>query len=132
MEVQKYLYHSEAEYPLMFIQIELFNILVLDRSLRFRELCNKVQIMREFDTGYILAVRKQVKSIRKYGVTQKLVFKAKGPYKVLEKNTPISYWIQSFPFCEGLGSPGRKVKESATKMEKIPPTMVLHKHLDVT
>ena len=33
-------------------------------------------------------------------------------------------------FCEGLGRPGRKLKESEAMMENIPPTMVLHKHVD--
>ena len=67
--------------------------------------------MREFDTGDLLVVRKQVNSTIKDGKTQKLVFKTKGPYRVLEKATPSSYWLQSLPFCEGLGRPGRKVKE---------------------
>ena len=86
--------------------------------------------MREFDTGYLVIVRKQVTSIRKYGVAQKLVLKTKGPYRVLNKGTPILYWIQCFTFCEGLGRPRRKVKESAARMKKIPSTMVLQKHVD--
>ena len=57
----------------------MFNILVSERVLRLRELCNKVNIMREFDTRDIVVVRNQVKSIRYYGVSQKLVFKTKGP-----------------------------------------------------
>ena len=39
--------------------------------------------MREFDTGDIVVVMKQVKSNRKDGVYQKLVFKTKGTYGVL-------------------------------------------------
>ena len=38
--------------------------------------------------------------------------------------------MHSFPFCEGIGRPGIKVKESADRMENIPSTMVLHKHVD--
>ena len=40
--------------------------------------------------------------------------------------------MHSFPFCEGIGRPGIKVKESADRMENIPSTMVLHKHVDGT
>ena len=39
--------------------------------------------MREFETGYIVVVMKQLKSIIKYRVSQKLVFKTKGPYIVM-------------------------------------------------
>ena len=85
--------------------------------------------MREFDAGDLVIVSKQVKSRGKYVIAQKLVFKTKGTYRVLEKVTPISYWLQRFPFCEGLGRPVGKVKESASRMEKIPSTMVVHKHV---
>ena len=37
-----------------------------------------------------------MKSIRKYGIDQKLVFKTKGPNRVMGKATPYSYWIQCF------------------------------------
>ena len=76
-----------------------------------------------------MVVSKKVKSSIKYGISQKLVFKTKGTYRVLEKDALSSYWLQSLPFCEGLGMPGRKVKELAARMEKIPSTMVLHKHV---
>ena len=82
----------------MFMQRELFNILVSERRLRHRELRNKGKLMREFDTGYLVVVSKQVNSSRKYGISQKLVFKTKVPYIVLEKATPSSFWLQSLPF----------------------------------
>ena len=66
--------------------------------------------MREFDTGDLVVLSKQVKSSRKYGVAQELVFKTKGPYIVLEKAKSISCWLQNLPFCEGLGRPGRNLK----------------------
>ena len=44
--------------------------------------------MKEFDTGDLVVVSKQVKSRRKDGIAQKLVFKTKGPYIFLEKATP--------------------------------------------
>ena len=48
----------------------------------------------------------------------------------MEKATPRPYWLNCLNFCEGIGRPGRKVKESAARMENIPSTMVLHKHVD--
>ena len=77
--------HFEASYPLMFRQRELFNTMESERRLIHRDLRNKGKIMREFYTGDLLIVRKQVKSIRKYGISQRLVFKTKGPCRVLEK-----------------------------------------------
>ena len=89
----------------------MFNIPVSERKPRHRELLNKVKLMMEFDTGYLVIVREQVKSIRKDGISQALVFKTKVPNRVLEKDKLISYWLQRFPFCKGLGRLGRKVKE---------------------
>ena len=63
--------------------------------------------------------RKQIKSRINYGVEQKLLFKTKGPYIVLKKAIPNSYWLQCLNFCEGIGRHGIKVKESEASMEKI-------------
>ena len=60
-EGQQALYYFKAAYPLMFIQRDLFNILGYERRLRHREKCNKVKLMREFDTRDLLIIRKQVK-----------------------------------------------------------------------
>ena len=73
----------EATYPLMFRQREFFNILVYERRLRHREIRKKGKSMREFDTGDLVLARKQVNSNRKDGIAQRLVFKTKGPYRVL-------------------------------------------------
>ena len=51
--------------------------------MRHRELHNKGNITREFHTGDLVVVRKQVKSSGKYGIAQIVVFKTKGPYRVL-------------------------------------------------
>ena len=83
----------------MFIQIELFNILVYMSSIKHRELSNKGNLTMEFDTVDIVVVRKQAKSRKKDWISQKLVFKTKGPYEVLDKATPISYWLRRSPFC---------------------------------
>ena len=90
--------HFEAASPLMFRQRYLFKILLSDRSLRHMELCNKGKLMREFDTEDLVIIRKHVKSSIKYGIEDKLVFKTNGPYRVLEKAAPSSYWHQHLPF----------------------------------
>ena len=51
--------------------------------MKHRALHNKGKIMRKFYTGDLVIVRKQVKSSRKDGIPQKLLFKTKGPYRVL-------------------------------------------------
>ena len=53
---------------------ELFNILVSEKRLRHRDLRKKINLVREFVTGYIVLLSKQLKSIRKDGVSHKLVF----------------------------------------------------------
>ena len=100
----------------MFIQRELFNILVYERRLRNRDMRNKYKLIREFGTGYIVVLKKQLKSSIKNGVSHKLLSKTKGPKRVLEKNTPISYYIMRLYFCEGLGRPVIKLKESMFRM----------------
>ena len=97
-EVQQSLNHFEAASPLLFRLKEFFNILVSERSLRPRDIRNKGKLMREFDTGYLVVGRKQVKSSRKYRISQKLVLKTKGSYIFLEEATLSTYWIQCFPF----------------------------------
>ena len=57
-----------------------------------------------------MVVSKQVKLIIKYRLSQKSVFKTKGLYRFLEKDTSISYCLKRLPFREGLGMPERKVK----------------------
>ena len=48
----------------------------------------------------------------------------------LEPGTIVSYWIRHLNFCEGTGMTGIEVKESISRMDKIPSTMVLHKYVD--
>ena len=52
---------------------------------------NKVNLVRDFDTEYMVVLREQVNASRNYGVDHKLVFKTKGPYRVLDNTTPNSY-----------------------------------------
>ena len=57
----------------------------------------------------------------------KLKIKARGPYRVLEEIKLGTYWIQRIPFLKDNGKPGKRLKESATRMERIPTTVVVHK-----
>ena len=71
--------HFYAAYPLLFRQRELFKVLASESRMRHIELRNKGSSMRELDTGDLVVLRKQVKSSRKNEITQKFVFKTKGP-----------------------------------------------------
>ena len=62
---------------------------------------NKVNLVRDFDTEYMVVLREQVNASRNYGVDHKLVFKTKGPYRVLDKATSRSYWVQGLTFLLG-------------------------------
>ena len=62
----------------MFRPREIFNILVSENILIHGELRNKGKLTREFDTGYIVVLRKQVGSRIKDGISHILLFKKKG------------------------------------------------------
>ena len=53
--------HFDSASPPLFRKIELFNILVSERRLVHRDLLKKGKLVREFDTGCLVAIRKQVK-----------------------------------------------------------------------
>ena len=74
-EVQQALDHFEASSSFLFIQRELFNILLSKRILRHMEKRHKVKLVMEFDTRDLVVVRKQVNSIRKDGIAHKLLLK---------------------------------------------------------
>jgi hypothetical protein len=120
----------DAVHPLIQRQRELLRILNEERRLRHRELKNEGITQRTFTAGDLVIVKKQVKSRAADGIAAKIVFKSCGPYRVLEPANPGSYWVQKLPFLEGLGVPGKRVKESTARMEKIPSTLILHKRPD--
>ena len=124
--------HFEAASPLLFQQRKLLNVLNAERRQRHIELRNESVTERTFAPGDLVIVRKQVKSNAAKGISAKLVFKTKGPYRVIERMTPSSYKIQKLPFLRGLGRPGRFLKENAARMTKLPSTMVIHKKADGT
>jgi hypothetical protein len=122
--------HYEAASPLLYKQRELLQVLNDERRERHRELRNKGKQEREFFPGDIVIVRKQVKSEKAKGVSAKLLFKTKGPYRVIDKASPNSYRIQKLPFLKGLGRKGRIVKQKASRMTCLPSTLILHKKID--
>ena len=124
--------HFEAASPLLFKQRRLLTILNEERRRRHNELRNKIASGVSFNPGDLVIVRKQVKSVASRNFSAKLVFKTRGPYRVLEQVNPNSYKLQKLPFLRGLGRRGRVVKESAARMTKIPSTLIFHKIADGT
>jgi hypothetical protein len=122
--------HHDANHPLIANQRELLRILNEERRQRHRDLKNDSITERTFTAGDLVIVRKQVKSNADRGIAGKIVFKSRVPYRILEQANPGSYWIQKLTFLDGLGSTGRRVKESAARMERIPSTLVVHKRPD--
>jgi chemotaxis protein histidine kinase CheA len=94
---------------------------------------NDTRKERKFNPGDLVLVRKQVKSSALQGRPEKLTLKAKGPYRVLEKAGKSSYWVQKLPALQGTTrKAGKKHKEAAFRMTKIPSTLVIHKRMDST
>jgi hypothetical protein len=100
-------------------QPELLQILNEEHQLCHQELKNEGITQPTFDAGDLVIVKKQVKSCMADGIAAKIVFKSQGPYWVLKPANPGSCWIQKLPFLEGLGIPGKCVKESTARMENI-------------
>jgi hypothetical protein len=123
--------HVETMFPMWYQQKELLKLLNEERRTRHRNMKNKARKKRQFNPGDLVIVRKQVQSKASEGRPEKLVLKAKGPYQVLESAGPGSYWLQKLPVLQGLNRrKGKKVKEAAMRMERIPSTVVIHKRLD--
>ena len=55
---------------------------------------NKGVTQRKFEVGDLVIVCKQVKSNTAAGIAAKIVFKAKGPYRVIKPDGPVSHKIQ--------------------------------------
>jgi len=127
---QQALEFFDARFPLLQKQRELLNLLNQDRRQRHRDLKNEGQTERRFHPGDLVIVRKQVQSKATQGFSAKLVFRPKGPYRVIDEANPGSYNLQRLPFLQGGGKPGKIVKEAAFRMERIPSTLVLHKRSD--
>jgi hypothetical protein len=127
---QEALWHVEAVFPLLRLQQEVLTILNKDRREKHRALKNETRKEKNFQVGDIVIVKKQKKSVAGE-LSAKLVFKAKGPYRILEKEAEGNgYKIQLIPFNKGDRRPGRIQKESATRMEKLPSTVIISKKAD--
>ena len=91
---------------------------------------NKYRHPPQFNIGDLVIVRRQLKSNATEGISAKLQPRLKGPYRVLEQISPSSYRIQKLPFLQGLGRPGKILKENAARMTRLPSTTILHRTPD--
>jgi hypothetical protein len=108
----------QCVFPLWDKQKRLLKILNEDRKQYHRDLKNRSRNMKECQPGDLVIVRKQVQSSLTTGVAAKLVFRTRGPYRVIEKlGNGTSYHIQRLPFTKGHGIPGKILKESTARME---------------
>ncbi|MGA1505134.1 MAG: integrase zinc binding domain-containing protein [Ilumatobacteraceae bacterium] len=131
LEGQQTLDYLDSTCPLLARQRALFEISVMERRKRMRELRNEGKTARSFAIGSLVVVRKIVQSSRKRGISAKLVPKVKGPYRVVGvANEGSSYLLQKLPFCQGIGVPGKIVKEKSSRMEKLPSIVVFAKMAD--
>ncbi len=105
-------------------------LLIEERRTRHREMANKHKIKRSFQPGDLVLVRKQVTSKAAEGEPAKLTLKARGPCRALEAAGENSYFIQKLPAVQSLTKrPGKKMKELAMRMEKLPSSLVAHKRV---
>jgi hypothetical protein len=131
-EGQDALDHADASFPLLRRQQELLAICNQERRRRHRELRNDTATPRTFQPGDLVVIRKQVHSKTADGISAKLMFRAKGPYRVVDQTPTGTYRLIKLPFLEGLGRPGRLIKEAAFRLEKLPSTLVIHRCADGT
>ena len=81
---------------------------------------------RTFQPGDLVLVRKQVTSKAVEGKPAKLTLKARRPYQILEAASESSHFIQRLPVVQG---PGKRMKELAMRMERLPSSLVVHKRV---
>ena len=106
-------------------------MLTEDRRERHTTWANKHRKQREFAPGDLVIVRRQVQSDASLGRPAKLRVRARGPYRVLEKAGDDSYWIQRVPVLQELNRRlGKKQKQAAWRLERIPSSVVVHKRVD--
>jgi hypothetical protein len=123
--------HVETMFPLWFQQKEeLLKLLIEERRTRHREMANKHKSKRSFQPADLVLVRKQVTSKAAEGEPAKLTLKARGPCRALEAAGENSYFIQKLPAVQSLTKrPGKKMKELAMRMEKLPSSLAVHKRV---
>jgi hypothetical protein len=132
-EGEQALQHLETMFPLWFQQKELLRVINEERRARHRELANKNKKKRTFQPGDLVLVRKQVNSKGDEGKPAKLTLRAKGPYRILKPAGENSYYVQKIPAIQNVNKrPGKRHKELAMRMEKLPSSLVVHKRVDTT
>jgi hypothetical protein len=125
------LQHIETMFPLWWRQKELLRLINDERRARHRERSNRHKTKRTFQPGDIVIVRKQVNSNAAEGKPAKLTLRAKGPYRILEEAGENSYYVQKIPAIQSLTKRlGKRRKELAMRMEKLPSSIVIHKRVD--
>lgn len=124
--------HLETNFPLWAKQSVMLQTLIAERRERHREMRNNSRKQREFQPGDLVIIRKQVQSQAAEQAPAKQKLRWKGIYKVLAKEGEKSYLVQKQPTIQGQGVAGRILKYSAAVMERIPSSVVVHKHLDTT
>ena len=102
--------HLDAASPLLYKQRQLLQVLNDKQRLRHRDLKNDGVKQRVFQPGDLVIVRKQVQSNSRKGISTKLVFRAKGPYRVLRQEKQASYILQKCHSSKALGSQARNEK----------------------
>jgi len=118
-------------FPIWYKQRLLLEILNEERRKRHRDLKNMGRTNRKFEPGDIVIIRKQVQSKASEGKPAKLVLRSKGPYRVLEEAGDHSYYVQRIPAVPEISRPkGKRMKEMAFRMERLPSTIVIHKRVD--
>ena len=123
--------HLETMFPLWYQQKELLKLLNEERREKHREMKNANRKQRVFEKDELVIIRKQVKSNAALGRPEKLMLKAKGPYRVIERASEGRYRVQRLPAVQGLsGKRGKITTEAAIRMERIPSTVVIHKRID--
>ena len=120
----------EAMAPILQKQRLMLSIINKERRERHRELRNEGKKQRHFDIGDIVLVRRQVLSSSEKGIAAKQVFKATGPFIVVEERPPASYMVRKLPFTEGAGNPGIPRKANSAEMELLPSTLYVYKRVD--
>jgi hypothetical protein len=130
-EGESALQHIETMFPLWWRQKELLRLINDESRARHRERANKHKTKRIFQPGDIVIVRKQVNSKAAEGKPAKLTLRAKGPYRVLEEAGENLYYVQRIPAIQSLTKrTGKRRKELAMRMEKLPSSLVIHKRVD--
>ena len=123
--------HVETMFPLWFWQKKRLKLLIDERRTKHRDMANKSKTKRTFQPGDLVLVRKQVTSKAVEGKPAKLTIKARGPYRVLEAAGENSYYIQLLPAVQSLTKrPGKRSKELAMRMERLPSSLVVHKRVN--